>query len=114
RQMLQNLISNSLKYSKTDLPPIIEINSSEASHLNDHLQPFNKIEVKDNGIGFDQEHAQRIFQVFQRLHGKSEYPGTGVGLAIVHKVVTNHGGVITAESNEDEGATFTIYLPLKQ
>ena len=114
RQMLQNLISNSLKYSKTDLPPIIEINSSEASHLNDHLQPFNKIEVKDNGIGFDQEHAQRIFQVFQRLHGKSEYTGTGVGLAIVHKVVTNHGGVITAESNEDEGATFTIYLPLKQ
>lgn len=112
RQMFQNLLSNSLKYSRNDVPPVIEIHSSRINHtINDHTSPFYKIEIIDNGIGFEQEQAQRIFQVFQRLHGKSEYPGTGVGLAIVQKVVANHGGMIAAEGKQNEGAVFTILLP---
>ena len=65
----------------------------------------------DNGIGFDQKYTDRIFQVFQRLHGRSQYEGTGIGLAIVQKVVENHGGAVTASSQQGQGAVFTIYLP---
>jgi signal transduction histidine kinase len=73
---------------------------------------FYLIEVKDNGIGFDQSEAERIFQMFQRLHGNAEYKGTGVGLSIAKKVVENHNGKIIAESKLDEGATFKVYLPI--
>ena len=71
------------------------------------------ISVKDHGIGFEQEYSKRIFEVFQRLHGKEEYKGTGIGLAIVKKIVENHDGIITATSTLGEGATFNIYLPVK-
>jgi signal transduction histidine kinase len=71
------------------------------------------IEVKDNGIGFDQEDAERIFTVFTRLHGNTEYRGTGVGLSIAQKVVQNHGGYIWAESSPGKGATFKILLPVE-
>ncbi len=72
---------------------------------------YYKIEIIDNGIGFEQEHAERIFKVFQRLHGHSEFPGTGIGLAIVQKVVQNHNGAIAAESQPGKGAKFIILLP---
>jgi signal transduction histidine kinase len=72
---------------------------------------YYRINVVDNGVGFDEKHLDRIFQVFQRLHGKHEFSGTGIGLAICERVVVNHGGAITASSLPGQGATFSIYLP---
>ena len=74
-------------------------------------QGYVKIEIQDNGIGFNMEHLDRIFQMFQRLHGRSEYSGSGIGLALCRKVVQNHNGHLTAISEEGKGATFIIYLP---
>ncbi|BCY29576.1 hypothetical protein KK2020170_24440 [Flavobacterium okayamense] len=116
-QLFTNLISNSLKYSKEDISPIIEINSKKVSSKTDTKIPendsrkFYRITFTDNGIGFEQEHAEKIFNLFQRLHGKTDYPGTGVGLAICKKIVDNHKGYIFAESTPGEGATFLLYLP---
>jgi light-regulated signal transduction histidine kinase (bacteriophytochrome) len=119
QQLFQNLISNSLKYSKPDTPPEITIRAKKVkgSHsgmeLPAHLlrKNFHLIEITDNGIGFDQSDAERIFNVFTRLHGNYEYSGTGVGLSIVHKVVENHNGYITAFGKPGKGATFKILLP---
>ena len=118
-QLFQNLLTNALKFSKSHVPPHIRISNQmvNVAHLPERFQPpggqesFCAIRVTDNGIGFDPEQAERIFGTFQRLHGKSQYPGTGIGLAIAKKVVTNHGGYIMAESQVGQGATFTIYLP---
>lgn len=109
QQLFQNLISNALKYSKADLPPRIEITAvpDEQEGKRYHL-----IRVRDNGIGFDQEHDEKIFQMFARLHGKAEYSGTGVGLSIVKKVVENHNGFIRVESIVGKGSVFEIYLPV--
>lgn len=112
RQLFQNLLSNSLKYSKQDTPPAISVNCNEVTRqINGVSKSFYSIQIVDNGIGFEQEHAERIFKVFQRLHGQSEFPGTGIGLAIVQKVVENHHGIITAAGRPGEGSTFTILLP---
>jgi light-regulated signal transduction histidine kinase (bacteriophytochrome) len=73
---------------------------------------YHKITVRDNGIGFENEYSERIFEVFQRLHTRNEYEGTGIGLAICKKIVENHQGIITAASQSQKGATFTIYLPV--
>ncbi len=116
-QLFTNLISNSLKYSKEDLSPTIEINSKKVSSKTDSKIPendkrkFYRISFTDNGIGFEQEHSEKIFNLFQRLHGKTDYPGTGVGLAICKKIVDNHKGYIFAESTPGKGATFLLYLP---
>jgi PAS domain S-box-containing protein len=123
-QLFQNLISNALKFQRiepngTPIPPEIRISAQllMADALPPTIKParrasgYHRIEVADNGIGFDEKYLTRIFQVFQRLHGKSQYAGTGIGLAICEKVVTNHGGVITASSQPGQGATFIIYLP---
>jgi signal transduction histidine kinase/PAS domain-containing protein len=117
-QLFQNLLSNSLKYRRQDLPPVIAISCRTVNESNPEFKTLPRysenyllIQFKDNGIGFEQEHAQKIFHVFQRLHGQSQYQGTGVGLAIVEKVVRNHKGVIYAESEPGKGTTFNIFLP---
>jgi len=118
QQLFSNLLSNSLKYSKEDSTPIIDISYAEIiakteTILKDKsLKKYYKINFTDNGIGFEQEYAEKIFLLFNRLHGKTEYQGTGVGLAICKKIVENHKGYIFANSKSGEGATFTIYLPV--
>ncbi|WP_066407535.1 PAS domain-containing sensor histidine kinase [Flavisolibacter tropicus] len=119
QQLFQNLIGNALKYSKADVAPEVIIrsrivNGTEVQdkipvELND--KTFYLIEVSDNGIGFEQQYAEQIFDMFQRLHGKMEYSGTGVGLAIARKVVENHNGFIWATSQPGIGSTFYVLLP---
>jgi len=117
RQLFQNLISNALKYRKPDVIPEVSISLQKSDNKIETNLPDNSaklyylIEVKDNGIGFEQEYAEKIFQVFHRLHGRSEYEGTGVGLAIAQKVIHNHNGLIKAQSEPGQGATFSILLP---
>lgn len=117
RQLMHNLISNSLKFSKPKHPPHIIIKSSIVKGSNvrmQHFPPEKKychITITDNGIGFENEFSEKIFEVFQKLHSKDEYEGTGIGLAIVKKIVDNHYGIITATSQLNKGATFDIYIP---
>jgi PAS domain S-box-containing protein len=119
QQLFQNLIINSLKYSKPNVPPVIEIYSTEVTGLTSGLsvapqyadKAYYKITIKDNGIGFPEENANMIFAMFQRLHTCEEYSGSGIGLSIAKRVVENHGGYIRAESKPGEGAMFHILLP---
>ncbi len=117
RQLMHNLISNALKFSNLETPPhiIIKSNIAKGSELNEEkLLPkkeYCHISVYDNGIGFDPQYKDRVFEVFQKLHGREEYGGTGIGLAIVKKVVENHNGLVSATSKLGEGATFNIYIP---
>jgi len=121
RQLLQNLISNGLKYHKKEQAPevIISAQTVDGKAVDGNIpQEFKKnkyhlIEVKDNGIGFDPDDADRIFRRCQRLHGKAEYEGTGVGLAIAQKVVENHHGYIWAEGEPGAGASFKVLLPVE-
>lgn len=112
KQMFQNLLSNALKYHHPNEAPKVQVTARMLiTGGPDTNRPYVEISVQDNGIGFDPEDAERIFGLFQRLHGRAEYEGTGVGLAIVHKVVDNHHGTIRAESEPGRGATFRIVLP---
>ncbi|WP_461126564.1 ATP-binding protein [Spirosoma aerophilum] len=119
-QLFQNLLSNALKFRQADTPPLIQVWAQPVASVDlpAGVKPgrvaveYQRIDVKDNGIGFEDKYLDRIFQVFQRLHSKNEYAGTGIGLAICEKVVTNHGGAITASSQPGQGATFTLYLPM--
>lgn len=122
RQLFQNLISNGLKFTKPDQEPEIHIEArkahkQEVEKMNLNLEPLQKgyhvITVKDNGIGFDQRYADKIFTLFQRLHGRSEYRGTGIGLAVCKKIVENSGGMIFATGKQGKGAMFHIYLPIQ-
>ncbi|MGZ8558632.1 MAG: PAS domain-containing sensor histidine kinase [Chitinophagaceae bacterium] len=116
-QLLHCLISNALKFSQPNIPPHIIIKSRvvKGSELNieklSHRKSYCHISVADNGIGFDPQYKDRIFEVFQRLHSKEEYAGTGIGLAIVKKIVENHNGIITATGELKKGTTFNIYIP---
>lgn len=118
KQLFLNLISNSLKYSRTNIAPVITITYTQSKATELPKVKFSKydryhtITVKDNGIGFDQEYAEKIFILFNRLHNKNEYSGTGIGLSICKKIVENHNGHITAEGVENQGSTFTFYLPI--
>lgn len=112
RQLFQNLIGNALKFSRKDISPVIHIKSRII--IDDKHDELCEITVQDNGIGFDPQYSERIFGVFERLHGRSEYEGTGIGLAICKKIVERHGGTIKAESKEGEGARFILSLPVKQ
>ncbi len=117
RQLLLNLVNNSIKFSKANQPLRIKIDCAIAEGDRfgiEKLPGKNKychISVSDNGIGFEQEYSEKIFEVFQRLHSKEEYTGTGIGLAIVKKIVENHDGIITATGEINKGATFNIYIP---
>ncbi len=106
-QLLQNLISNAIKYRKPDGQVKVAVSSFQQPGSS-----FVEIQVKDNGIGFDEKYLDRIFAPFQRLHSRQEYSGTGIGLAICKKIVERHGGTITARSAPDEGALFLVTLPL--
>ncbi len=108
RQLLQNLISNALKFHKQDQAPIVKVSGKQISD-----QSY-QITVEDNVIGFDPQFSERIFQPFQRLHGRGEYEGSGMGLAICRRIVKRHGGSITADSIPGQGATFIVTLPLQQ
>ncbi len=116
-QLMQNLISNALKFSKPDVPPHIVIKSTKVKGATikhkdiDAEKKYCHISISDNGIGFEKEYYDKIFEVFQKLHGKEKYAGTGIGLAIVKKIVENHQGIITVTSEINKGTTFDIYIP---
>ncbi len=111
RQIIQNLISNALKFHQPNCPPVVKIDSKIITKDGQNLC---EIRIADNGIGFDEKYLDRIFIVFQRLHGRSEYEGTGIGLAICRKIVERHSGSITATSTPSQGSTFIITLPVNQ
>lgn len=119
RQLLSNLINNSLKYSRTGVTPVIEIKAEYiyASEMKEAAaiprRDYYKFSVADNGIGFEQEYAEKIFELFQRLHGRNEYSGSGIGLAICKKIVENHNGFIRAESEPNKGATIYFFIPVR-
>lgn len=120
RQLMHNLISNALKFSNPKRAPRItiacrtEILTKDNGDNSPSKKEYSHISITDNGIGFEKEFSGRIFEVFQKLHSKEEYAGTGIGLAIVKKIVDNHNGIITANSELNKGATFNIFIPTSQ
>jgi signal transduction histidine kinase len=125
RQLMQNLISNALKFQAPDAVPIIKIDGRLGTRdqirdegifpnpppADNPEDKFCVVTVADNGIGFEEEFLEKIFAVFQRLHGRSEYEGTGVGLAVCRRITDRHGGLITAQSKLGTGSTFIVILP---
>lgn len=111
RQLFQNIISNALKFSKKDTPPVVNIAVEE---LIKDDERHCLIRISDNGIGFNEVYKDKIFTMFQRLHNRDAFEGTGIGLAIVKKIVEKHNGTIAVSSREGEGTTFTLSLPVKQ
>jgi signal transduction histidine kinase len=119
RQLFQNLIGNALKFRKRDGAPLIRISAERVREVNNFTDETEEetrwqIKVQDNGIGFDEKYREKIFEVFQRLHGRTEYEGSGIGLSLVRKIISRHGGSISAQSKPGDGATFLITLPEKQ
>jgi two-component system CheB/CheR fusion protein len=119
RQLFQNLISNALKFSRAGINPTITVHSAVIDHKSfDAIERkdgnFCRISVKDNGIGFEEAYKEKIFTLFQRLHGVEEYEGTGIGLALCKKIIEKHNGIIDANSKPNEGAEFIIVLPIRQ
>jgi PAS domain S-box-containing protein len=115
-QLFQNLIGNALKFNRDGIPPVVRIRAEllEKPGATGTEAGSCRIEVKDNGIGFEEKYFDRIFSPFQRLHGRGKYAGTGIGLAICKRVVEHHGGEIKVKSTPGEGSTFIIKLPMKQ
>jgi light-regulated signal transduction histidine kinase (bacteriophytochrome) len=121
RQLMQNLIGNSLKYRQPDKATVVKVRAVvtaketplQKAGSSSATAPVCQLYVEDNGIGFDEQYLDRIFTVFQRLHGRTEYEGTGVGLAVCRKIAERHGGSITAQSTPGSGATFVVTLPVK-
>lgn len=117
RQVFQNLISNALKFVADEVKPEITI-TADCIDTPDFDAPsskdgnYHRITIKDNGIGFEEQYKEKIFTIFQRLHNKETYEGTGIGLAITKKIIEKHNGIIVSQSNPGEGATFIIILPL--
>ncbi|MBO9564012.1 MAG: PAS domain-containing protein [Niastella sp.] len=121
-QLFYNLISNSLKFTKPDVPPVITITADAVTEelLREHVRtplPFAsyyRICISDNGIGFEKQYFDQIFEIFKRLHGRETYPGSGIGLALCRRIISNHAGALYTESTPGEGATFCLILPDKQ
>lgn len=123
RQLFQNLVSNAIKFSREGVSPVITISSQKAASqdlLVKSVKDFHPkfpyymvVKVTDNGIGFEEQYAEQIFVIFKRLHGRSEFEGTGIGLSVVKKIIENHEGFIIAEGRPNQGATFTVGLPYK-
>jgi len=113
RQLLQNLIGNALKFHREGVAPVVKVFSRPVEGPEAPDDPRHRITVEDNGLGFDPKHLDRIFGVFQRLHGRSEFEGTGIGLAICRRVAERHGGTITADSTPGQGARFIVTLPTR-
>jgi len=111
RPLFSNLIGNALKYSKKDSSPVVNIYAEEPNGKPG--KKYWRIYIEDNGIGFDQKYAEQIFDMFVRLHGNSEYEGTGIGLALCKQIVEKHQGFISALSKENDGSTFIISLPVQ-
>ena len=122
RQLFQNLIGNALKFRRPGAPPVVRVYAAEEQHSGEKragdAPPRGgnavRLVIEDNGVGFDEKYLDRIFVAFQRLHTRTEYPGTGMGLAICRKIVERHKGAITAESRPDQGARFIVTLPRRQ
>jgi len=120
QQLFANIISNAIKYRKPDVDPVIKITASivPASEINTPMllpkSRYWKISIADNGIGFEAQHETKVFELFQRLHGKTEYEGTGIGLAICKKIMQNHKGFINAKGVPGQGATFNLFLPANE
>jgi PAS domain S-box-containing protein len=119
RQVFQNILSNALKFSKTDVAPVIEISCKYLAEKSfDSIEqedgPFCLITIKDNGIGFNEKYLAKIFDLFERLYSKSLYEGTGIGLAITKKIIEKHNGLIKAKSQEGIGSEFMFILPMHQ
>jgi light-regulated signal transduction histidine kinase (bacteriophytochrome) len=108
-QLFQNLLVNALKFHRAGVPPVVHV-SSRALPGGDRFE----LRVQDNGLGFEQQYAERIFGMFQRLHGRSEFEGTGIGLAICRKIVERHDGTIVASGVLGDGAVFSVTLPYRQ
>jgi len=104
RSLFQNLVGNAIKFRKKEIAPQVIVKSRPVGH-------FVEIIVQDNGIGFDEKHAEKIFRPFERLQARSDYEGSGLGLAICRRIVQNHGGQILAKSRPGEGASFIVRLP---
>jgi signal transduction histidine kinase len=116
-QLFQNIVGNALKFAKPGVPPHISIRADFSNKPEEEGESaaqgnYCRISITDNGIGFDEKYASKIFTLFQRLHAREEYEGTGIGLAIVKKIVEKHKGLVFARSRPDEGARFTILLPV--
>lgn len=108
RQLFQNVIGNALKFRRRDASPVVIIASDET------VDGTVRITIRDNGIGFEQQYAEQIFEVFRRLHGRDEFEGTGIGLPLCRRIVQRHGGSIRAQSEPGTGALFTVELPRRQ
>jgi light-regulated signal transduction histidine kinase (bacteriophytochrome) len=118
QQLFQNLINNAIKYRRNDVPLRIHVSSQivsgqklkELGALPE--SQYHQITIEDNGIGFEEKYAEKIFEIFQRLHGRDQYPGTGIGLAICKRIVENNNGFINAKGTPHKGATFNVYFPV--
>jgi PAS domain S-box-containing protein len=121
-QLFYNLIGNSLKFTRPQQPPVVSVSCDICSPdlLRDHIKvphpyaTYYRISVKDNGIGFEKQYADQIFEIFKRLHGRKSYPGSGIGLALCRRIVSNHGGVLVTESTPGVGSVFWLILPDRQ
>jgi signal transduction histidine kinase len=108
-QLFQNLIGNALKFHRPEIPPLVKLSYECTAD-----GKWVIVNVEDNGIGFDEQYLNRIFQPFQRLHGRTEFEGSGIGLAVCRKIAERHAGVLTARSSPEQGATFIVTLPVQQ
>jgi len=118
QQLFYNIIDNAFKFSKKNEPPVITIKGEHIQKNENNPDDGSgesglyQITVEDNGIGFDEKYAQRIFRVFQRLHARDEYSGTGIGLSVCKRIAERHGGSISAESSPGQGAKFVVTIPV--